>query len=117
MGLSCECEYEWDGEGYCYTDTIETELTFFRRKRCCSCKNLIENKTPILEFCRGRAPLSEVEEKIYGEDEMIDIASYYMCETCSDLYSSLDELGYCVSPTDNMHDLVIEYQELKADGY
>ncbi len=116
MGLSCDCDFEWAGEGWAFTDTIETELNAIRRKRCCSCNKLIENHTPILKFLRVRYPKDDTEIKIYGEEELIDMSPWYMCETCSDLYWSLDELGYCVIVgAESMQELVQEYAQIKAE--
>jgi hypothetical protein len=68
--------------------------------------------TPIAEFTRTRPVRDDVEERIYGEDGEIHLASMFLCEECADLYFNLSELGYeCISPEDNMRELVTEYAE------
>ncbi len=109
MGLTCECST--DGDWY-YTDVEDIILKTNKRKRCTSCNTLIELNTIAVKFYCYRNPITEVEEKIYGEDGEIEIASQYMCESCGDLYWSLDELGFCINLNENMKDLVEEYAEL-----
>jgi len=48
-----------------------------------------------------------------GDDEAIVLASHWLCEECSDLWFSLYELGFqCVTPNENVRDLVRQYAEL-----
>ncbi len=95
--LSCLCG-EWDGSGVGhYTPNDFTILTTTRRKRCLSCKKLIDIGSPCLEFERMRHPNSEIEIKIYGDDGFeIAIASVWMCEECGEIYLNLSEIGYCL---------------------
>ena len=61
-----------------------------------------------------RPPKNEVEARIYdeGDTEAISLASYWLCEECADLWFSLDELGFhCISPNENMREIVKEYAE------
>ena len=37
---------------------------------------------------------------------------WVMCETCIDLYFSLEDLGFCFYLGDNMHDLVKDYADI-----
>lgn len=113
MGLMCECDTDWypvpgdwmwSGGSGAYVP-----LTTKRRKRCCSCKDLIDVGALTIEHPRARVPDTDIEIKIYGDDGEIPIASDWMCERCGDLYLSLDELGYCVNPRDDMRELVKEY--------
>lgn len=113
MSLSCSCEYDYDGEGWGWNTIKEIKMPVGVRKRCCSCKTLIQICSPALEFNRFRDAITDVECKIYG-DNYIDLAPWYLCEICSDLYWSLDELGYCVELGDNMHELVAEYAQLQS---
>jgi len=110
MSLSCECDF--NGEGWFWTDAKETTLISKRRKRCCSCNTLIELNAITVEFNRARFPATEVEEKIYGDDGEITLASRYMCETCGDLFWSLEALGFCIYLGDDMRKLVKEYADL-----
>jgi hypothetical protein len=113
MGLTCGCDSDWypePGEWY-WTETPNGYKNFElkKRKRCSSCNELIDIGSLTTEHKRVKAPDYDVEISIYGEDGEIPIASDWMCEKCSDMYFSLTELGYCVSPRDNMRELVREY--------
>lgn len=111
--LSCEC-YDWDGEGwgyYCPEDF--TTLNTKRRRRCLSCKELIEIGSPCLEFERHRYPQNEIEERIHGDwDVEIPIAPYWMCEKCGEKYLNLHNIGYCIEIPQDMRELMKEYWEL-----
>lgn len=116
MSLSCECG-DYDDADWYYDDTSDYKpLDTKRRKRCCSCKSLIDIGALCIEFSRFRHPAYDsIEEKIFGEDGQIDLASHYHCEQCADLHLSLEELGYCVSPMSDQRELAKEYAELKEE--
>lgn len=112
MGLSCECDGDWEpepGDKYCDGMIDYKPMASGRRKRCCSCKELINTGELVLEFQRVKVPDTDVEVKIYGEEGEIPIASIFMCETCGDLYLSLEELGYCNDPNEDQRELAKEY--------
>ena len=113
MGLSCDCDIDWDPDpGDWYWNSVPRDYKTFefkRRKRCCSCDELIGIGALTTEHTRVKTPGSDVEINIYGEDGEIAIASDWMCEKCSDLFLSLVELGYCVNPRDKMTELVEEH--------
>lgn len=112
MSLSCSCS-EWDG-GWYYVISSEPDfqkLNTTRRKRCCSCKELIDIGAESLEFPRYRCPVTDVEEKILGDE--INIASWFMCEKCGEQYLNLEALGYCININENMFDLLEEYKEMQ----
>lgn len=114
MSLSCGCDSDWGPEpgDWYYTgyrsDDYEP-LPFKRRKRCCSCKELIEVGALAVQHERVKVPEDDIEIKIHGEDGEIPLASDWTCETCSDLFFSLSEIGYCVNPRENMQLLIKEY--------
>lgn len=112
MSLSCSCG-EWDGDGWYYIGPNDyTTLQTQRRKRCCSCKSLIDIGAICARFDRYREPIMDsIEEKIFGEGGEIQLASLYQCETCADIYFSLEEIGYCVPADNDMRELVKEYAE------
>jgi len=114
MPLSCSCG-EWDGEGVGWNfpdDFVQFMGTkTHKRKRCCSCKAMIQLGSPCLEFERFRPPLSDIEEKIYGE-ESVPLASWFMCEPCGEIFLNLDALKYCVDLNESMPELLSEYHEL-----
>ena len=115
MGLSCSCR-EWDGEGICYDGAPEdfTVLETSTRKRCVSCKNMIGKNNPVLEFKRFRAPKSEVEIKIWGEDGEIILCNHYLCEKCGEIFLNLEAAGYCIFPEDDMRELLKIYQDISG---
>lgn len=81
-----------------------------RRKRCASCRELIEIGTDCLEFDRMRAPYTEIEQKIMGDE--VPIAPWYMCEKCGEIYLNLQDIGYCLNLGEDMRDCLKEYHEL-----
>lgn len=101
MPLSCECidEHDW----YYTTPDNYTTLDTKRRKRCVSCKVLIELNSISLRFYCYR-----VDED--GREE--PLAFSYMCEACSDLFLSLDELGFCLNLGEDMRELIKQYHEV-----
>lgn len=110
MSLSCECweDYEW------YYEAPDDYTTFNkkRRKRCHSCKTLIEIGSTCTEFECWHPPNNDIEERIHGDE--VYTANKFLCEKCSDIYFSLSELGFCVTLT-SMQELLEEYQEYKLD--
>lgn len=113
MSLTCSCQ-EWDGDGWAYYHPHDFKpFDKKRRKRCCSCNDLIEIGSQALEFYRVRYAQDDVEFRIYGDDQEIYIASYWMCEKCGEHYLNLNELGFCIDiDQDNMLELLKEYQEM-----
>jgi hypothetical protein len=60
-----------------------------------------------------RATRSVVEARIYGDDGHVPMASWYLCETCSDLAVLLDDLGFCfeLGPgAGSLRDQIAEYR-------
>jgi hypothetical protein len=112
MGLSCTCK-EWYGDPgtWAFFQPKDfTVLTTKRRKRCCSCKALIDVGSDCLRFDRLRAPYNEIEEKILGDE--ILIPPHYMCYHCGEIYLNLEAIGYCVNPYESMDELLSEYHEM-----
>ena len=113
--LSCYCD-DYGDESYNWVEPQDyTTLQTKRRKRCISCKELIDVGAICLCLERERAPYTEIEAQIMDCDsweKVIPMAPWYMCERCSDLYWSLRELGFCIGLPDNMLNLVKEYSEM-----
>jgi hypothetical protein len=109
----CGCDSDWYPEpGDWFWNNAPTEykfLPFKKRRKCCSCGELIEVNALAVEHTRVRVPDTDIELRIYGEEGEIPIASDWMCEKCGDLYFSLAEIGYCISPRDSMRELVQEH--------
>lgn len=112
MSLSCSCNEDYDFAWYYWPANDFTTLMTSKRKRCKSCNKLIDIENICLEFKRFRYPKNEIEERIYGCDDIeIPLASFYHCEDCGEQYLNLSELKFCVNIADNMFDLLKEYQE------
>lgn len=108
MPLTCTCtdDYEF---WYDLPDDFTT-LNTSRRKRCSSCGKLIDIGAECLKFRRCRDPKTDIEEAICGDG--IAIAPYWMCEKCGEQFLNLAALGYCIDPSENMMELLVEYQEM-----
>lgn len=91
MGLMCSCDNEAEpGEIlWCGPQEYST-LQSKRRKRCCSCGELISIGATVCEVSRVKVPDTEIEVRIYGEGGEIPIAPKHMCERCADLAFSAD---------------------------
>lgn len=87
--LICEC-YE---SGWYYNESSNPfDFTLFdkkRRKRCVSCKNLINKNSLCLKFWVQRRPYSYIEEDIYGDE--VPLANRFLCETCGEIYLNLSD--------------------------
>lgn len=110
--LTCSCpEPRGDpGEWWYFPPDDFTMLQTKRGRRCSSCKNLIDKGMECLEFKRERFPYTDIEEDICGEE--ISMSSLYMCDKCGEIFMNLTDIGYCLSPTDNMAENLYEYWEL-----
>lgn len=116
MGLSCGCEFEYGDYDVWWMDHSEFKRMGYRhtnRKRCCSCGDIIGVLEDVIEFYMYRMPTSEIEENIYYEG--VPTASKWLCEDCSGLYSSLEELGYCVDIWEPLSNQVEEYNLMRRE--
>jgi len=115
MPLFCECDLDPErGMDWWTFPNDYSTLQTNRRQRCCSCNALIDIGSTVAKFSRCKIPETEIEIKIYGEDDCengMPRATKYHCEGCADLYFSLDELGFCGQPWENQRLLVKEYAE------
>ncbi len=110
--MSLSCGYN-DGD-FSWFYTPPNDFTPFegpKRKRCSSCKELIDIGALSLKFSCYRPPKDEIEDRIHGEDGEIPIADKHLCEKCGDQYFNLSELGFCIDITNNIMDLLKEYVE------
>lgn len=70
----------------------------------------------VLALSRWRtAGYDTIEEKIYGCQGEVPLATWYMCERCGGLFMALEELGFCVDVGDNMIALAKEYGEMQRE--
>ena len=112
--LSCSCS-EWDGDGWYYeTPSGFTTFRRRRRKRCISCKELIEKGSDCLEFQIFRGPDDEIEENIHGDE--VQIASKYHCEKCGEIFLNLSDIGYCLDITNSMELYMDEYRIIRKEN-
>ena len=117
MPLSCDCDYDYDGDSWFFYAPSDYQIMHYtgRRKRCCSCGEFIKLGAICTEFPRHRWPRTDIELRIYNYDDCaeIEMASWWMCEECSDLYFSLTDLGFCFEiGYESMRELVNEYAEV-----
>lgn len=113
MTLSCSCDSDDDCDWYCTYPCDYSTLDTKRGRRCSSCKTIIKTGLITAKFERERRAKTDIEERIYGDGCDVPMPSLFLCEQCADLYFSLMELGFeCVSPEENMRDLVKEYAEI-----
>ena len=108
--LSCSCndDYEWDK--WYMPPSDFTKFNGARRKRCISCRELIDFNTDCIKFENYRSPTSDIEERIWGHE--VQLADSYACEKCGEIFLNLEELGYCVNLGDNFIEALKEYWEL-----
>ncbi len=115
MPLSCSCDNDESDWYYTEPKDYRTYPVAARRKKCSSCGERIKGGAVCTEFERYRFYKTDVENKIFGDDGEIWLASMWLCEECSDLYFSFADLGYdCVGPWENMVELAKEYAETRA---
>jgi len=107
--LSCTCNF-YDSGWYYYPPCDFSIFKKKRRKRCCSCKELIGVGDECVEFEKCRDPATDIEERIVGDE--VPMASDYMCEKCGEIYFNLTDLGYCINLGDEMQELLQEYWEM-----
>ena len=106
--LSCSCDYDYDW--YYYPVDNFTKFELKRRKRCESCRKLINKGEDCLEFECFRDPNSDIEERIYGDE--VPLACQYLCEKCGEIYLNLTDLGYCLSFDQPMEEYLKDYWEI-----
>ena len=102
MSLTCSCrdDYDWyyiPPQFYCIFDHEW-------RKRCCSCHHFIK-----IGSYAGKFESFKFDES--GKRENLN--PNWMCETCTDIFFTLEELGYCIVLKDNMKDLLKQYHAQK----
>ena len=107
--LSCECNWDWES-WYYWEPNDFTVLDTNRRKRCCSCNELIDIGSVCVRLDRNRYPLTEIEERIVGDE--VHLAPWWLCEWCGEMYFNFSELGYCYWAGDDLRETLEEYQEM-----
>lgn len=113
MPLTCDTYSDEDYYDYYVEPSGFTTLQTKNRRRCCSCKKLINIGNAVLKFYCWRPPKTDIENRIYGEEGEIPMASIYHCEGCGDQYMNLSALGYSMQPDEDMMLLLEEYVNSK----
>lgn len=108
MSLDCSCAYG-DFEWYYHAPKDFVKIETSKRKRCCSCEQLIDIGSDVLSFERYRGPRSDYEEQRFGDEAYL--ADWYMCESCSEKFLNLTSIGYCIILGDCMDELMRLYHE------
>jgi len=108
MGLSCSTDIDGDYSWWYIPEQELAPLATKRWRKCSSCSTLMRVGTPARKFNRWRSPNNEIEERIHGDE--VHQAPLFMCETCSDLYDSLNELGYCCDIEQDLKTQIAEYK-------
>jgi len=131
MSLSCSCDYDYDYDFeagdwmYYYEDSDELiPLDTTRRKRCCSCGELINIGATCSKYPRRRYPHNDIESRInfsgdvedaLCDEPCISMAAHYQCEKCAEIFMNLMDIGYnCLSPNEDMRESLKEYHELSG---
>lgn len=122
MSLSCSCDFDYDDDPEWYWWQPKEYSTYkkWRSQKCCCkrCENRVSYNDTVGEVTRSRQhtewELDHMGEwGCEGDPEAVWLASAYMCERCTDLFFSFDDLGFeCVSPYEDMLFLASEYHEV-----
>ncbi len=111
--LSCSCsedDYSW----FYFMPNDFVCLDTKRRRRCCSCRNLIDLKSLCLKIERYRDPKTFVEDKIYEDVGEVPISPYWLCESCGEIFLNLTEIGYCLDLGIDLRKYLQEYHEISG---
>ena len=113
MSLYCDSGYDYDDVvWWWYQPADEAPLATKRSRKCCSCK---KKKISVGDVARKvqrfRPPTGFEEERGIAYDE-VQLADWYLCETCGDLSDALREVGFCYSLGDqSLKKQIREYRE------
>ena len=114
MSLSCDSgDFDSDGAAWWWTWSRKSKpLATKRSRKCCSCGTKIKPGDTASMVDRYRNPNSDIEEAIYGDE--VELAPWYLCETCGDLALSIDELGFCFElGGESLKEQIREYREME----
>lgn len=111
MSLVCTHEY-YDGDNFdwwWYSPDDEVPLATKRSRKCCSCGRKINVGDMARRVRRYRSATEW--ESIRGLGDEVQIADWYLCETCGDLAYSLAELGFCYTLDESLQQQIDEYRK------
>lgn len=120
MSLSCSCDYDGEADWYWWPPKDYSIYKKLRGQHCCckGCTHMIGYGQTVGEVTRSRPPTHWEIEYIVGWGDEADpefkyLASAFMCERCTDLFFSFQDLGFeCVSPYESMVGLAKEYHDI-----
>jgi len=111
MSLSCSYDFAMDGWWYEIQNQSDFKpLNTTKRKRCASCKTLIDINSDCIKFQRFRSPVTDIEERIC--DDAVQLANWYLCESCGEIYLNLEAIGYCYFLGDDLRQNLRDYWDL-----
>lgn len=111
--LSCDCSGIYEAEPGDWYWLQPKDFSIFNRKnrkKCKSCSGKIEIGAHCLEFERFRVSKTDIEIRIRGGE--YQIATYYLCEKCGEIFLNLSAAGFCLQFEENMNDVLREYHKL-----
>ena len=103
MSLSCSCDSSDADWMWQEAKDFSIMAKRKRRKRCYSCKKLLNEGDTVLELFR-------VSWDMYGEER--ELASIFMCEECGEILLNLTEAGLCVYLDGDLHRDLEAYHEI-----
>ena len=115
MSLFCDAGYDGtDGaDWWWYQPADEAPLATKRSRKCCSCGAKVSVGDTARKVRRYR-PATEWEE-MRGLGDEVQLADWYLCETCGDLADSISELGFCYHLGDeSLAEQIAEYRREEA---
>ena len=115
MSLFCDAGgYDTDGaDWWWYQPADYAPLATKRSRKCCSCGAKVGVGETARKVLRYR-PATEWEE-MRGFGDEVQMADWYLCETCGDLAYSLAELGFCYTlGDDSLAKQIDEYRREEA---
>jgi hypothetical protein len=106
-------EHDW----WFYRPDGEAQLETKRSRKCCSCGAKIRVGETARKVRRYR-PATEFEEMRGIARDEVEIAAWYLCETCGDLAESLSELGFCydIGNGESLKEQLAEYRRNIAEA-
>lgn len=112
MSISCGCDFDKDDyDSWYYNPSDFSALSTTTRRRCKSCKDLIDIGSVVVEFENFRHPTDEIEERCKGDE--IQTASFFMCEKCGEIFLNLAALGFCMDVCfSSMQECLADYHKM-----
>ncbi len=115
MSLFCETDGDYgDADWWWHQPQDEAPLTTKRSRKCCSCGQKVGVGDTARKIERYRPPTEFEEIRGIACDD-VQMADWYLCETCGDLADSLAELGFCYNlGSESLQQQIDEYRREEA---